>query len=78
MFRCGTCRKTFSNEFELDVHRDTCDDDLLFCRVCGERFAERRATRDGWSYRCTTDGCEGEGIGEDLFRIEDVRMRKRV
>lgn len=45
--------------------------DTLLCRKCGATFPEGRATEDGWHYRCPTDGCNGEGIGEGLRVVDD-------
>ncbi|MFC7154736.1 HVO_2901 family zinc finger protein [Halomarina halobia] len=69
---CRNCKRTFDTELGLELHKDTCSDAQLFCRKCGTRFAERRATRDGWHYDCPTDDCDGEGIGEDLLRVRDA------
>ena len=69
---CRNCKRTFTSELELELHRDTCSDSQLFCGKCGDRFAERRATRDGWHYECPTDDCDGAGIGEDLRRVRDA------
>lgn len=71
---CETCGSSFSSELKLDLHRDSCGDDQLFCRECGERFAADRATQDGWFYTCPNDDCEGEGIGEDLVQVDEVRV----
>ncbi|MFC6835721.1 transcriptional regulator [Halomarina ordinaria] len=72
MHTCRNCKRTFDSKLELELHRDTCSDDQLFCRKCGTRFAERRGTRDGWHYACPTDDCDGEEIGEDLLRVRDA------
>lgn len=77
MYTCRTCKRTFSTELALDLHRDSCETDQLFCEECGNRFSERSATRDGWHYHCTNESCGGEGIGEDLVRIEDIRIAPR-
>jgi hypothetical protein len=77
MHTCRNCKRTFATELELELHRDTCADAQLFCERCGERFAERRATRDGWHYDCPTDGCDGGGIGEELHRVEDALTVER-
>jgi hypothetical protein len=69
---CRNCKRTFTSELELELHRDTCSDSQLFCENCGDRFAERRATRDGWHYECPNDDCDGSGIGEDLRRVRDA------
>jgi len=45
----------------------------LFCQVCGERFREGTATQDGWHYECPNEDCDGDGLQEDLYRVEDVR-----
>jgi len=74
---CRNCKQMFSTELELELHRDKCSKDQLFCERCGERFAERTATEDGWHYRCPTEDCDGEGIGEDLNRVNDVRLATR-
>lgn len=77
MYTCRTCNRSFTTELALDLHRDSCETDQLFCEVCGGRFSERRATRDGWHYHCPYEDCDGEGIGEDLVRVEDVRIVPR-
>jgi len=74
---CRDCKRTFTSELDLELHRDTCSRGQLFCGNCGERFAERTATEDGWHYRCPNDDCDGEGLGEDLQRIDDVRLAKQ-
>jgi len=71
---CRDCKRTFSSELELDLHRDNCDAGQLFCNVCGERFAERAATEDGWYYRCPGEDCDGSGIGEDIHKVTDIRL----
>ena len=71
---CGDCHRTFDSELDYELHRDTCSRDKLFCRRCGERFSESGATRDGWHYSCPNDDCEAEGLGEDLVRLEEVRV----
>lgn len=71
---CGNCKRTFTSALELELHRDHCGADDLFCEGCGETFAESDATEDGWHYRCPTEGCSGEGIGEDLHAVDDVRI----
>lgn len=71
---CRNCKRTFSSELELDLHQDNCADGDLFCDECGERFAERTATTDGWHYRCPNDDCDGEGIGEDIHKVTDIRL----
>lgn len=73
---CGNCKRTFTSELALELHRDHCGADDLFCEGCGETFAEHDATEDGWHYRCPTDGCRGEGIGEDLHAVDDVRIQQ--
>lgn len=69
---CRNCKRTFSTQLELDLHQDSCVEDQLFCTQCGERFPERRATRDGWNYECPTEGCEGTGLGEDLRSVTET------
>jgi hypothetical protein len=71
---CRDCKRTFSSELELELHRDTCSEGQLICDSCGERFAERTATTDGWHYRCPNEECDGEGIGEDIHKVQDVRL----
>jgi len=71
---CRNCKRTFSSELELSLHEDNCGDGQLFCDECGERFAEEDATEDGWHYRCPTEDCDGEGIGEDIRKVTDVRL----
>ena len=71
---CRDCKRTFTSELELELHRDTCSAGQLFCDECGERFTEGAATEDGWHYRCPTENCEGTGIGEDIHRVRDARL----
>jgi len=74
MHTCRTCNRTFTSELQYELHQDSCGADDLVCRECGERFSEPAATRDGWHYRCPNDDCEGEGLTEDLVRLEDTRI----
>lgn len=74
---CDNCDRTFPSRLALDLHQDTCGADQLFCRCCGERFSESSATRDGWHYECPNDDCDGAGIGEDLVRVDEVKVRAR-
>lgn len=74
---CRDCNRTFTSKLEYELHCDTCSADDLVCEVCGERFPERTATEDGWHYRCPTDGCDGEGIGDDLYSVEKLRLATR-
>ncbi len=71
---CRDCKRTFSSELELELHRDTCSEGQLICDSCGERFAEHAATTDGWHYRCPNEECDGAGIGEDIHKVQDVRL----
>lgn len=71
---CRNCKRTFSTELELELHRDTCRDGELYCDECGQRFTERSATRDGWHYRCPADDCDGATLGEDIHRVRDARI----
>jgi ribosome-binding protein aMBF1 (putative translation factor) len=72
---CRDCKRTFGTELELELHKDTCDAAaLLVCQECGEKVSERKATRDGWHYRCPNDDCSGSGLGEDLFRADDFSV----
>lgn len=75
MHTCRDCKRTFDSQLELDLHRDNCAEGELFCDGCGTRFAEREATTDGWHYHCPNPDCDGEGIGEDIHRVEDVRVQ---
>jgi hypothetical protein len=59
-----------------ELHRDSCGEDELVCRKCGERFSERVATKDGWHYQCPNEDCDGEGLTEDLVRLDDARIRQ--
>ncbi|MFB6141902.1 MAG: transcriptional regulator [Halorientalis sp.] len=74
---CRNCKRTFGTDLELALHLDTCADGQLFCDECGERFAERAATTDGWHYRCPTEGCDGTGIDEDIHQVENARVAKQ-
>ena len=69
---CRNCKRTFGSELELELHRDVCSDAQLFCEICGERFAERTATTDGWQFSCPNGDCDGEGIDEDLHRVGEL------
>jgi len=71
---CRDCKRTFGSDLELALHRDNCEEGQLVCRACGDRFAERAGTEDGWHYRCPNDDCDGAGIGEDIRRVADVRL----
>ncbi len=72
---CRDCKRTFGSELELELHRDTCSEGQLICDSCGERFSERAATTDGWHYRCPDEDCGGAGIGEDIHKVQDVRLK---
>lgn len=72
---CRDCKRTFSSKLELELHQDTCAKGQLFCDSCGMRFAEQQATEDGWYYRCPNDECDGEGIGEAIHRVPDLRVQ---
>lgn len=74
---CASCDRTFESRLALDLHEDTCGADQLFCRSCGERFAEAEGTKDGWYYECPNSECDGAGIGEDLVQLEKVRVAAR-
>ena len=74
---CRNCKRTFGTELELELHRDICSDAQLFCERCGERFAERTATTDGWRFSCPNDDCDGEGIEEDLHSVSDLHLASR-
>jgi hypothetical protein len=75
---CRDCKRTFSTELELQLHKDTCDAaDKLVCQECGEKVSERRATRDGWHYRCPNEDCDGAGLGEDLHKAGDFSVATR-
>jgi hypothetical protein len=71
---CRHCKRTFTDELKYELHRDTCSSGQLYCDECGERFAERTATRDGWHYTCPTEDCDGTGIGEDIHKVRDARL----
>lgn len=66
---CRECNRTFGTELALELHRDTCSSDDLQCAECGARFAGARATRDGWHYECPTEGCDGAGVGDQLYAL---------
>ena len=72
-YTCRDCKRTFQTKVQLELHEDNCSDGQLFCDECGERFAEDVATEDGWHYRCPNEDCDGDGIGDDLHRVDDVR-----
>ncbi|WP_435077255.1 transcriptional regulator [Halococcus sp. AFM35] len=71
---CRNCKRTFGSDLELELHRDVCSDAQLVCEVCGERFAERYATTDGWRYTCANDDCDGTGLKGDLRPVSDVLL----
>ncbi|WP_273837724.1 transcriptional regulator [Halococcus sp. PRR34] len=73
-YTCRNCKQTFTSELELELHRDGCSDEQLFCEVCGERFPERTATTDGWRFSCPSDDCDGDGLEEDLHSVSDVLL----
>ncbi|PSQ43963.1 transcriptional regulator [Halobacteriales archaeon SW_7_68_16] len=73
MHTCRDCNRTFPSELALELHRDECTEGDLFCQECGERFSEQAATRDGWHYRCVNADCDGQGMGDDLLRVDDIR-----
>jgi hypothetical protein len=72
---CRECKRTFNSELELELHQDNCEDEQLFCDACGTRFPEGEATEDGWHYRCPDPACDGDGIGEDIHKVSDVRLQ---
>lgn len=71
---CRNCKQAFSTKLELEMHRDICTAGELYCEQCGERFTEQAATRDGWTYECPTEDCDGSDIGEDIHRVKDARI----
>jgi len=73
MHTCRNCNQSFQTELALELHRDTCKKGQLFCQVCGNRFREGDATQDGWHYECPNEDCDGDGLQDDLYRVEDVR-----
>ncbi|MES3516158.1 MAG: transcriptional regulator [Natronomonas sp.] len=73
-YTCRNCKQTFSSELQYELHRDTCSAEAMICEVCGEQFAERRATTDGWHYACPNEDCGGEGLGEDLHSVRDFSV----
>ena len=70
MHTCRICNQTFSTKLRLELHRDTCVEETLLCQQCGDQFSEAAATRDGWHYQCPNDDCDGEGLTEDLYRLD--------
>jgi hypothetical protein len=77
MHSCRNCGRTFTSELKYELHRDSCGEDELLCRECGERFGERRATEDGWHYRCPNEDCDAEGLGEAVVRLKDAKIAKQ-
>lgn len=75
MHTCRNCKRTFNSELELELHRDDCAEGQLFCDACGARFDDGEATEDGWHYRCPDADCDGEGIGADIHRVDDIRVQ---
>lgn len=71
---CERCGAAFESEVDLAIHRDRCTDGELFCDDCGDRFREADATDDGWTYRCPNEDCDAEGIGDELYPVENVRV----
>lgn len=76
MHTCRNCNRTFTSELDLELHRDTCGEGDLLCRVCGARFRERVATKDGWHYECPSEDCEGSGRGKDIVAVDSARVRQ--
>ncbi|AEH37940.1 HVO_2901 family zinc finger protein [Halopiger xanaduensis] len=72
MHTCRNCNQSFQTELALELHLDTCQKGQLFCQVCGERFREGDATQDGWHYECPNEDCDGEGLKDDLYHVDDV------
>lgn len=77
-YTCRSCKRTFTNELQYELHRDTCSSETLICGQCGEQFSERGATRDGWHYACPNDDCDGTGIGDDLHPVGDFSVATRT
>jgi DNA-directed RNA polymerase subunit RPC12/RpoP len=77
MHSCRNCGRTFTSELKYELHRDSCGEDELLCRECGERFGERRATEDGWHYRCPNEDCDAEGLGEAVVHLKDAKIAKQ-
>ena len=73
MHTCRNCNQSFQTELALELHRDTCKKGQLFCQVCGGRFQEGKATHDGWHYECPNEDCDGDGLKDDIYRVDDVR-----
>ena len=71
---CDACGETFPSKLRLELHRDTCGEDEMVCRECGERFDAARATTDGWHYACPNDDCDGEGLGESLVQLDEAKV----
>jgi len=71
---CRQCKRTFSDELQYELHRDSCSADTLICGRCGRRVSERRATTDGWHYACPTDDCDGSGLDEELHPVQDFTV----
>jgi hypothetical protein len=74
MHTCTHCSRTFQSELQYELHVDTCGENQLLCRECGDRFSERAATRDGWHYRCPSEDCDGEGLTEDIVELTDAKV----
>lgn len=73
MHTCRSCDQSFRTELALELHEDACEDGSLLCQVCGDRFLESDATEDGWHYACPNPDCDGEGLEEDLFDVQNIR-----
>ena len=49
---------------------------LMECLHCGSRFEERLVTwrkrDDDWFWCCPMTGCNGKGVGFDIFSVEEM------
>jgi hypothetical protein len=50
---------------------------LMECLQCGSKFEERLVTwrklKHDWLWCCPTAGCDGTGIGYDIFPVKQRR-----
>jgi len=76
-YSCRHCGRTYAAELDRDLHAERCGENRLVCRVCGERFDERRATTDGWHYECPNPDCDATGIGEGLRRVGERPLARQ-
>lgn len=77
-YTCRSCKRTFTSELQYELHQDVCSSETLICERCGDQFAEREATEDGWHYACPNEDCEAEGLGDELHSVHDFSVATRT